>query len=318
MTALAVPPLRVGLIGLGVIARYYLAALDRNPDVRLAAVCDLDARRLSPFHGRVDVHIGHRALIAAGGLDAVIVTTPNDSHAPIARDALDAGLAVCVEKPLAVRLAEAEDLYRRAQAANRTLFTAFHRRYNSAIQQLLAGLPGGPAVTGITVRYLERIEEHVGDDAWYLDPDRCGGGCVADNGPNAFDLVRLCADEGEVRLARADIRRDASGCDRYAVVTLLTETASGRVVPARVELDWAYPGECKDVVLDLADGGRRTADLLAGYDGFKASLWHEYTGIVADFAARVRRPPVPDEGGRAALRLVAQCYRAESALVEVR
>ncbi|MGH7644739.1 MAG: Gfo/Idh/MocA family protein, partial [Gemmatimonadales bacterium] len=178
--------LRIGVIGLGVISRCYLAALQRLPSVRLAAVCDIDDAALRPFHDQVPCHLDHHELLARTDLDAVVITVPNDAHTTVARDALEAGVAVCVEKPLATRLADGEALVERARTAGVCLFTAFHRRYNSAVQTL-ARLPA--PVESLTVRYQERIEEHIGSDRWYLDPARCGGGCVADNGPNAYDLA---------------------------------------------------------------------------------------------------------------------------------
>jgi predicted dehydrogenase len=156
----------------------------------------------------------------------------------------------------------------------------------------------------VVVRYLERIEDHVGVDAWYLDPDRCGGGCVADNGPNAFDLVRGLL--GDVSVTDVDITRKA-GVDRQAVIALRAPTGA----TARVELDWSCPGEVKDVRVDLGDGTTRHVDLLAGHPGFKQSLWHEYHGVVAEFAALVAAGRRASGDGLAALALVEACYRME-------
>ncbi|MCU7826537.1 Gfo/Idh/MocA family protein [Kitasatospora sp. DSM 101779] len=302
--------LRIGLVGLGVISRFYLAALDRVPDVRLAAVCDLDRKLLRPFAGRVGCHTDHRAMLAAGGLDAVVATVPNDLHTVICRDALRAGLPVCVEKPLALRAAEGEELTALAAQRRVPLFTAFHRRYNAAVADLRARIPEEAPVRSVTVRYLERIEEHVGRDGWYLDPERCGGGCVADNGPNAYDLVRLLA--GPMVVESAGIVRDAQGVDRQAVLAL----AGADGVTARIELDWSFLGECKDVAVELTDGSVLGADLLAGHPGFKQSLWHEYEGVLAEFAGLVLGEPRgagPGYGpdGLDALRVVEAAYRAE-------
>lgn len=51
-----------------------------------------------------------------------------------------------------------------------------------------------------------------------------------------------------------------------------------------VELDWGYPGEVKDVSVELDDGRHLHADMLRGFDGFKSSLWHEYRAVLAEFA----------------------------------
>lgn len=302
----------VAVVGLGVISRFYLAALDASPAVRLAAVCDHDPAALAAARtatrtaaDHVPAFRDHRELLAAGpSLDGVVVTVPNDAHAAVCADFLRAGVPVCVEKPLALTSAQAAELAALAEGYGTGLFTAFHRRYNSAVRALAASLPREVPVEHVRVRYFERIEEHVGRDRWYLDPARCGGGCLADNGPNAFDLVRLLL--GEVAVENARVRRDASGVDREAVVGL--RAASGRA-RATVVLDWSYPGEVKDVQVTLADGTVHHADMLAGHHGFKASLHHEYEAVVADFAARLAAPPAPDPGGTAALDLVEAAYR---------
>lgn len=301
---------RVGVVGLGVISRFYLAAFDQVPGLTVTALCDANPSRLAAARPRTTVtrHRDHRELLAAAHVDAVIVGVPNDQHHLVCRDALAAGIAVCVEKPLATTLADARDLVRLAGRAGACLFTAFHRRYNSEVVALLDRIAGGPPVVSMTVRYLERIEEHAGYDRWYLDPERCGGGCLADNGPNAFDLVRLLL--GEVRLEECAVTRDSGGVDRQAHVVL--RGAGG--AEARVELDWSYPGEHKDIEVRLADGTVDGADMLAGRPGFKASLWHEYAGVLRDFegvlSGRAPSGPVrPD--GLAALELVAAGYAAE-------
>ncbi|CAL9368606.1 L-arabinose 1-dehydrogenase (NAD(P)(+)) [Nocardiopsis dassonvillei] len=294
--------LRVGVVGLGVISRFHLEALAASPDWDLVAVCDLDpARAAAPPPGAAG-YTDHVRMLERERPDAVVVTAPNDAHARICADALTAGAAVCAEKPLALDLAEGEALAALARERGVPLFTAFHRRYNSEFAALRERI-AGRAVAEVTVRYLERIEEHAGDDTWYLDPARCGGGCVADNGPNAFDLVEALLGRAEVVGAR--VERDGAGVDRRADVALAAGAARARVL-----LDWSHPGECKDVEVRTADGRVWTADLLAGRPAFKESLWHEYEGVAADFAARVRRGRVEDGAGVSALRLVADAYRA--------
>jgi predicted dehydrogenase len=229
---------------------------------------------------------------------------PNDAHYTVCRDAIEARIPVCVEKPLATTLAGAHHLDRVAQRAGVPLYTAFHRRHNDNLRSLLSKMDGIRPVS-VEVRYLERIEEHVGTDAWYLDPDRCGGGCVADNGPNAFDLVRRLL--GEVVVKSVSVSRDAAGVDRDAVVAL--ETPDGAT--ALVELDWSFPGEIKDVQVELADGRTLRADLLDGYPEFKGSLWHEYRGVLTEFTGLVATGRSVPADGLAALALVDSCYRIE-------
>ncbi|MFL6126792.1 Gfo/Idh/MocA family protein [Actinophytocola sp.] len=298
--------LRIGVVGLGVISRFYLAALAGSPQARLAAVCDVREQALAPWRGVLPCHLDHRAMLTAERLDGVVVTTPNDTHAAVCRDVLAAGVPVCVEKPLATSLADGRELARLARAAGLVLLTAFHRRHNTTVRRLARGLRTGPPVESVTVRYWERIEDHVGADGWYLDPARCGGGCVADNGPNAVDLARMFL--GDLRLRELSVSRDETGVDRRAAAVL--SAATGAV--AHLDLDWSYPGECKQVEVALADGSRRCADMLAGHREFKGSLWHEYVGVLDDFVTAVRTGQDCVDSGLAALEFVDAVYRAEA------
>jgi L-arabinose 1-dehydrogenase len=296
---------KLGVIGLGAIAPFFLKAIERDSDLTLAAVCDLDQDKLEAFaaHG-VPVFTSHADLLDAGLVEAIIVTLPNDAHTPVVADALERSVHVCCEKPLTITSADAETLVTAARRGKATLFTAFHRRYNHRLVELAARLPADrQRIARVRARYHENILEHTDGDRWYLDPERCGGGCVIDNGPNALDAVRLLL--GELTLVDATIGDVRSGAEFCAVL----ELASQDGIPVTVELDWALPtGEAKNVTVELRDGRRLTADMLAGFDGFKASLAHEYEGILADFHRAVAAGDTYRDPGAEVVALVEQAY----------
>ncbi|GAB1508088.1 Gfo/Idh/MocA family protein [Actinophytocola sp. KF-1] len=293
--------MKVGVIGLGAIAPYFLRALDTDPELTLAAVCDLDEARMDPFD--VARYTSYEELLDESGVEAVVITLPNFLHAPAVHAALDRGIHVCCEKPLAVTSAEAVEMARRARASGATLFTAFHRRYNTNLLELLAALPERREIASVRARYHENIAEHTGGDAWYLDLSRCGGGCLIDNGPNALDSVRHLV--GPMRVVDASIGDVRGGCEFVAEVRLETPDA----IPVTVELDWALPtGEVKDVSVTLRDGTVLHADMLAGYDEFKSSLEHEYVGILAEFRAAIAGPDWVDPGPEI-VAVVEEAYR---------
>lgn len=298
---------RVAVVGLGAISQYYLRAVRELPDWNLAAVCDVRLDALTPYLGTTPCFRDHRTLFREADVDAVVITVPNDLHALVSRDALREGLPVCVEKPVALSLDEGRELARSSTAEGVPVFTAFHRRYNDNVQRLWKALDGRTDIESVTVRYLELIEDHIGGDTWYLDPDRCGGGCLADNGPNAFDLVRQFL--GDVEVVDATVQRDNSDVDRRARVKLLSSSG----VRASVELDWSYPGELKDIEVRMQEGTIHRADMLAGHHGFKSSLWHEYAGVLTDFGAAIDAGTTRTDGGLAALELVDDSYWTERA-----
>lgn len=299
--------LRVGIAGLGVISRYYLDALAASPELALVAACDRRPELLERLPAGVVRTRDVDELVVAEHVDAIVVTLPNDLHAPVCASALRAGKHVCCEKPLATSAADAGWLDALAREHQRILMTAFHRRYNTHLVAASDRLRHA-GIARAHATYFEEIREHVGDDAWYLDPARCGGGCIADNGPNAFDALRYVLGPLEVRGAR--IERDGDGVDQRARIELV----AGGGVEAIVELRWDYPeGEHKTVSFELADGERIAVDFLAGYPAFKSSLEHEYQGVLADFAARVRGDADAADTGSEMARLVERAYSFEAA-----
>jgi predicted dehydrogenase len=300
--------IRVGVLGLGTISRYYLPALAAHPDCRVTAVCDLKPPKLAGFPAGVACHENYRAVLTSDDVDAVVVNLPNHLHFQVCRAALLAGKHVCCEKPLTADPGEAVELEAIAARADRTLFTAFHRRYNRNALRLAERMRARPAPARATLTYLERIEDHCGTDAWYLDPNRCGGGCVIDNGSNAFDTALQLL--GPIRLRNARIDLDAAGSDRRAVIEL--DTHGGGT--ATIRLDWGYEdGEDKAVVVEWDDLPPDRADLLAGFPAFKSSLDHEYEAVVHDFVRTAAYGRPRRDTGREVAELVSAAYRLGAA-----
>ncbi|MFT4084093.1 MAG: Gfo/Idh/MocA family oxidoreductase [Nocardioides sp.] len=293
------------MVGLGSIAPYFVRALDAHPDTSLAAVCDvsMSARARYSRYG-VPVFADVADLLRADVVDAVVLTLPNNMHYPVAAAALRHGVPVCCEKPLTITPGDAANLVALSHATHTVLFTAFHRRYNENLRALSAGLRRAGPIARVNCRYLENIGEHTGGDAWYFDRERCGGGCVIDNGPNALDAVRSLF--GQLQLTDATLSDVRNGVEFKAWLRLRTQAG----VPVDVELDWALPsGEVKEVAVTLEDGRTVVGDMLAGFPGFKHSLAHEYAGIVTDFAAAVHTGGVHGEEGASIVELVDEAYR---------
>ncbi|MGF7047246.1 putative dehydrogenase [Paenibacillus sp. DS2015] len=300
--------LRVGIIGMGVISKFYLHALRNTLDNPvLIAVCDLSEERLKPFRQEgIPCYNDYKEMLRREDIDAVIINVPNDKHFEICRDSILMGKHVCCEKPMTMNMDEAEELVNVSITAELTMFTAFHRRYNIHFVNALKKLKFDDEIVRVTASYLERIEEHAGDDQWYLQPERCGGGCIADNGPNVYDTLAFFL--GRLHVTSAAITRNKHHVDVEAIVELVTESG----VPVSVHLDWAYPhGEKKDVVIHLKNGKTIRADMLAGFEEFKSSLYHEYEQILLDFQHQVSTGECHGEDGRDAVRLVHDTYHAE-------
>lgn len=297
--------LNIGIIGMGVISHYYVEAIPKLDAFRLTAVCDLNQERMDKLRAQdIKCYGDYRELLADPNVHGVVINLPNNLHFQACMDALCAGKHVCCEKPLTLDVLQAQQLEKTARSLGLTLLTAFHRRYNTHLLAAKASGSFDDAVAYIA-HYDERIEEHAGADTWYLNPSACGGGCIADNGPNVFDTLSFML--GSLELVRVKARYNEYGLDMGAEIQL--RTANG--TPVIALLSWDYPhGECKDVIAVRSDGSSMRVNMLKDSVGFKTSLYHEYEGVLNHFAQAVRKGGEFGTDGVDAVRLVSGCYAA--------
>ena len=100
--------IKVGVIGVGSIAEMHIAGYKADPRVELAAFCDINEERLKEKgerHGVTRLYTDVKDMVAKEELDAVSVCTWNAAHAPCTIAALEAGLHVLCEKPMAMNVA---------------------------------------------------------------------------------------------------------------------------------------------------------------------------------------------------------------------
>lgn len=129
---------RFGLIGCGRVAPRHAQSLLQLPETRLVAVADVKenrARRFAEEYG-ADAYTDYRHLLERPDIDAVSICVPSGLHAPVALDALQAGKHVLVEKPIALRLEDADRMIETAEAQKRKLGVVLQNRYNQPMQEL--------------------------------------------------------------------------------------------------------------------------------------------------------------------------------------
>lgn len=143
--------LALGILGVGHFGRFHAIKAAANPRVRLVGLADADAARAA----QVAAEIGAQPLPAADlirAADAVIVTAPTRFHFAIARDALEAGKHVFVEKPIAATLDEADALIALARAKGRVLQVGHIERFSAAFRAVMDAPAGGRAISFEAVR----------------------------------------------------------------------------------------------------------------------------------------------------------------------
>ncbi|MBR7741835.1 Gfo/Idh/MocA family oxidoreductase [Phycicoccus sp. BSK3Z-2] len=130
--------LRVAVLGVGERSSIALHAVEGGTATIVAAVDpDLAARRRSveTFGSGVATFASHRALLESGmPVHAAFVTTPDHTHAEIARDLLEAGVAVYLEKPIATTVEDADAVLETAAATGTSLFVGHNMRYMPVVE----------------------------------------------------------------------------------------------------------------------------------------------------------------------------------------
>ena len=138
---------RIGVVGGGLIAQAehlpYLAALrDRFELAALAEPSRTVREALGARYGIAGLHADYRALIEAGGLDAIVVCSPAGTHAQVVLDALEAGLHVFVEKPMCITLDDADAIIAARDRAGKVVQVGTMKRYDPAVEAMLDEPPG--------------------------------------------------------------------------------------------------------------------------------------------------------------------------------
>lgn len=227
------PPLRVGLVGFGYAGRTLHAPLIRaTPGLALGDVASRDPAAVRSALGAVNVWPTAEAMIGHAGVDLVVLASPNHTHAPLARRALEAGCHVVIDKPMALDAAEAAPLLPLAARQQRLLSVFHNRRWDADFLTAQALLSTG-ALGRITEarlhfdRYRPLVRERWREGA---GP---GAGLWADLAPHLLDQalqlfglpVALSADL--TRLRDGALSDDAFECRlRYADGLRVTLAAS--------------------------------------------------------------------------------------------
>ena len=128
--------IRVGVIGVGHVGQHHARIYRELPGVALTGIADINSARLQEVQATVEVPAfqDYRELI--GQVDGVSIAVPTHLHASIARDCLERGVDVLVEKPLAESLEEAEELADLAKRGGRILQVGHVERFNGGVRAL--------------------------------------------------------------------------------------------------------------------------------------------------------------------------------------
>ena len=294
---------KIAVVGLGKIATdQHLPCIAKNADFKLVAGVSRHARldNVACFESLGD-------LISSGmAIDAVALCTPPSVRLAMARQALDAGYHVLIEKPPTPTLGEMFAMIDYAKAKTRVLYAAWHSRYNQAVDEAKRRL-AGKRVSKMKITWREDVKRWHPGQEWIWEP---GGFGVFDPGINALSIVTKILPE-PIFVEQATIEVPANKATPIAA-QIRFKRGDGAKAELSADFDWRQQGAqtweieiatTDGMALDLKNGGS-----ILEVDGkliMQAPL-EEYEMIYARFAELLRSGKSDTDA--TPLQLVCDCF----------
>lgn len=187
---------RIGIVGVGLMGATHARSLleGRAPGLELVALCDDNPSRLAPF-AQVRHFSSAPALIASGGIEALLIATPHYAHTTVGIAALQAGLHVLVEKPISVHKADALRLLEAARGRRKQVFAVmFNQRTDPFYQRIRALIQSGELgaiqrINWIVTNWF-RPGAYYAAGGWRATWAGEGGGVLLNQCPHNLDLLQ--------------------------------------------------------------------------------------------------------------------------------
>ena len=237
--------LKFALIGTGGIAQTYAQAFQQSNCCQLVAVADVreDSAKAfaEPFNAKA--FSDYKTLAENSEIDAVIVSTPPNTHPEIAMYFMNRGIHVLCEKPLCLSVAEARAMIETAEKTGVTFTMATKFRYCEDVVKAKAILASG--VLGEVVQFENAFTAKVDmSKRWNSDFAISGGGVLMDNGTHSVDIIRYFL--GAISDVLALETSGTQGLSVDENVKLLAKTANG--IAASVDLTWGINKELPNFI----------------------------------------------------------------------
>ncbi|MEA3406710.1 MAG: Gfo/Idh/MocA family oxidoreductase [Chloroflexota bacterium] len=188
--------LKVGIVGVGGIARnYHIPSYQRSGNVEIAAICDVSEAALKQVEDKHEIencYLDYHAMLQEETLDIVSICTSNDMHYPIAMEAMRQGVDVFCEKPLALRYAQAKEMYQTARDAGIKTGVNFSHRRTPAAQLANEIIKSGALeeIYYVAAVYAAGSTEYAKRPwTWRNDRARAEFGGLGDMGSHIIDMI---------------------------------------------------------------------------------------------------------------------------------
>ncbi|MDP4085933.1 MAG: Gfo/Idh/MocA family oxidoreductase [Bacillota bacterium] len=238
--------LKIGVIGCGAIAeRRHLPEYAFHQNVEIVAVCDINEDRVNEVAENygAKAYTNFEELLSNSELDAVSVCLPNYLHAPVSIAALNAGVHVLCEKPMATSTEEAEAMIAAAEKNGKKLMIGHNQRFVPSHQKARQLIQSGEVgkIYSFRTAFGHGGPEGWsvdGKESWFFDKEKAFVGAMGDLGVHKTDLLRYLLGEEIVEVGAfvETNSKDFANVDDNAVCVLKTQSG----IIGTLAASWAY------------------------------------------------------------------------------
>jgi UDP-N-acetylglucosamine 3-dehydrogenase len=306
-------PLRVGVVGVGVMGANHARVLADLAEVKLVGIADSDQKQRDLVSSTLGC-AGHPDVesLIAGGVDAITIAAPTHLHRDLALTCIRHGVHILVEKPIASSVEEGRAIIAAAQRAGVTLMIGHVERFNPAVEAIKTAIRDEDILSIAITR--------VGP----FPPRMSNVGVVIDLAVHDIDLIRWFTDSDIV-----EVQPQLSNAiaEREDIALLQFRTASG--VLAHINTNWLTPFKARSVTVAtrkkyiMGDLLTRQVTECFGFqpDG-SYSMRHLSVGHAEPLRTELQalvsairlgeRPPVTGEQGVASLEIAIRCLEGSA------
>jgi predicted dehydrogenase len=236
---------KIGVIGCGAIAGMHIKAILASKEYTLVAVADINPEQLAKVkdkYGIQNVYTDYKALLNKEDLDVIVVSTHVPTHAEITIAALNKGINVICEKPMAVTVKDSESMIRAAEKNNRLLTINFNTRSSPRFLKVKEYIDSGVLGKIRVVRIVFNWSAHQ-----WTPPERfhnfmLNGGPIIDSAVHFFDGVRWYTGQEFDRIDANGVFFDDYENPKHGIISCKMKDGS----IALIEAGWLYTKTTKD------------------------------------------------------------------------
>jgi UDP-N-acetylglucosamine 3-dehydrogenase len=242
--------MKVAVIGVGTMGRHHARVYSELPEADLVAISDSDSIRAESTANKFGIraYTDHREMLQKEKPDAVSVVVPTALHEKVGMDALDAGVNLLIEKPIAATIAEGTRLIEKARAMKKQLMIGHVVRFDPALQALKQKLDAGE---------LGRMYQIFCRRAGPFPTRIQDVGVVIDLAPHDVDIMRFLAGTDPIRVYSEIEKRIHT--DHEDLLWASLRFPDG--VIGGLEINWLTPTKIREVLV-LGERGMFRADAL--------------------------------------------------------